>query len=99
MMVLRGSLSLLGMECGLLRLQIGDHFLCSIDRELITDREQYPPITLNGVVDVRTLFTHHCRLVQAEASGHLSHTYDGGSVLFQSKLRTLQFQSGRLLIL
>jgi hypothetical protein len=50
------------MECGLLCLQIGDHFLGSIDRELITDREQYPPIALNGVVDVRTLFTHHCRL-------------------------------------
>jgi len=61
-MVLRGSLSLLGMECGFLRLQIGDHFLCSINRELITDCEQYPPIALNGVVDIRTLFTHHCRL-------------------------------------
>jgi hypothetical protein len=98
-MVLRGSLSLLGMECGLLRLQIRDHFLGSIDRELITDREQYPPIALNGVVDVRTLFTHHCRLVQAEATGHLSNTYDGGSVLFQSKIRTLQFRSRGPLVL
>jgi hypothetical protein len=50
------------MECALFGLQITNHFLGSLDRELITNSEQYPPITLNGLVDIRTLFTHCCRL-------------------------------------
>jgi hypothetical protein len=50
------------MECALLCLQIIDPFLGSIDRELITNSEQYPSIALNGLVDICTLFTHCCRL-------------------------------------
>jgi hypothetical protein len=50
------------MECKLLGLQITDHFLGSLDRELITNSEQYSPIALDGLVDIRTLFTHCCRL-------------------------------------
>src|ERR1700749_4255576 len=50
------------MERGLLGLEVCDHFLGSINRKLITDREKNPPIALNGLVDISTLFTHHCRL-------------------------------------
>jgi hypothetical protein len=56
-----GSWVLPEMERGLSGLEIGHHFLGSIDGELITDREQYSPITLDGLVDFRALFTHNCR--------------------------------------
>jgi hypothetical protein len=56
-----GSWILLGMQRGLSGLEIGHHFLGSIDGELIIDREQYSPITLDRLVDFRALFTHNCR--------------------------------------
>jgi hypothetical protein len=52
------SVRLLGMECDLLSRQVANQFPGSIDRNLIIDREQNPPISLERLVDFHTLFTH-----------------------------------------
>jgi hypothetical protein len=57
------SLRLLGMERDLLSLKVADQIPGSIDRDLIIDREQNPPVSLERLVDFRTLFTHCCRPV------------------------------------
>jgi hypothetical protein len=57
------SLRLLGMELDLLCLKVADQFPGSIDRDLIIDREQNPPVSIERLVDFRALFTHGCRPV------------------------------------
>ena len=51
-------LRLLGVERGLLGLQLGNQFFGAVDRHLIADREQYALISRNRFVDLLALLTH-----------------------------------------
>jgi hypothetical protein len=78
-------------------LEFADQFLGSIDRDLIADGKQYPAVALDRIVDFRTFITHHDR----RSSGGSNETtcsviYDGGSILFQGKLRTPRFRPSDL---
>jgi hypothetical protein len=78
-----GSLRLMGMERDLLSLKVADQFPGSIDRDLIINREQNPPVSIERLVNFRTLFTHGCRPVAGGCNVVTCSSYDDlGGVLF-----------------
>jgi hypothetical protein len=71
------------MECDLLSLKVADQIPGSIDRDLIIDREQNPPVSLDRLFDFCTLFTHCCRPVSGGSNVATCSLYDDfGDVLF-----------------
>jgi hypothetical protein len=72
------------MKRDFLSLQIGDHFLGSINREFIVDSQQYPAISLDRLVDLETLRAH-CYRFHFMRKQRATCYDDGVSILFQQK--------------